>query len=357
LCLARAKGSLVFECLLELDHAQLLEQRGASGRAESLLANLHDLLAQQQPLAEPLMGRIALHRGRLNLCQGQDAQAAAYFENGLQVCLRNHDKRALYGFLGLAQLAANRLDYAQAFDLLRDAERVMQQRQIPDTVYRSALLHLSCHFWLQQGRAELAHEALIRVLRHYHGPHARQAPPATLELIPGLEYLQVLAEVNLGQAQTPLARLETQLQWARQRGMSRLQAQLHLASAEVAWLTGDAVMARQSLLEGLVLVERCNFQQTLRDLQLRQPRLPEAIGCTVSVGCPGPTASAQNKLSQREIEVLKLVAQGNSNQQIADQLFISLHTVKTHARRINGKLGVERRTQAVARAKVLGLVV
>lgn len=357
LCLARAKGSLVFECLLELDHAQLLEQRGASGRAESLLANLHVLLAQQQPLAEPLMGRIALHRGRLNLCQGQDAQAAAYFENGLQVCLRNHDKRALYGFLGLAQLAANRLDYAQAFDLLRDAERVMQQRQIPDTVYRSALLHLSCHFWLQQGRAELAHEALIRVLRHYHGPHARQAPPATLELIPGLEYLQVLAEVNLGQAQTPLARLETQLQWARQRGMSRLQAQLHLASAEVAWLTGDAVMARQSLLEGLVLVERCNFQQTLRDLQLRQPRLPEAIGCTVSVSCPGPTASAQNKLSQREIEVLKLVAQGNSNQQIADQLFISLHTVKTHARRINGKLGVERRTQAVARAKVLGLVV
>jgi ATP/maltotriose-dependent transcriptional regulator MalT len=63
LCLARAKGSLVFECLLELDHAQLLEQRGASGRAESLLANLHVLLAQQQPLAEPLMGRIALHRG------------------------------------------------------------------------------------------------------------------------------------------------------------------------------------------------------------------------------------------------------------------------------------------------------
>ncbi|MCZ3030492.1 LuxR C-terminal-related transcriptional regulator, partial [Acinetobacter baumannii] len=46
-----------------------------------------------------------------------------------------------------------------------------------------------------------------------------------------------------------------------------------------------------------------------------------------------------------------------SNLEIADRLFISLHTVKTHARRIHSKLGVERRTQAVAKAKTLGLMV
>ncbi|MHC8301692.1 LuxR C-terminal-related transcriptional regulator [Pseudomonas sp. ZS1P83] len=357
LCLARAQGSLVFEGLLELDHAQLLEQRGAPGRAELVLANMHGLLVQQQPLAQPLLGRIALHRGRLCLCQGRDAQAAEYFESGLQICLRSQDKRVLYGFLGLAQLAANRLDYAQAFVLLRDAERLMQQRRIPDTVYRGLLLHVSSHFWLQQGRPQLAHEALTRVLRHYHGPHARQAPPATLELIPGLEYLLVLTEVYLKQAQTPVQQLESRLQWARQRGMSGLEAQLHLALAEVAWLRGDTPMARQALQQGLALIERCNLQQTLRDLQLRQPRLPDAIGRAESGHSPQPMASLQNRLSQREIEVLELVALGNSNQQIADQLFISLHTVKTHARRINGKLGVERRTQAVAKAKVLGLVV
>ncbi|TWC59294.1 ATP/maltotriose-dependent transcriptional regulator MalT [Pseudomonas sp. SJZ080] len=357
LCLARAQGSLVFEGLLELDHAQLLEQRGASGRAEHLLANMHDLLVQRQPLAEPLLGRIALRRGRLSLSQGQDAHAAEYFESGLQIGLRSQDKRVLYGFLGLAQLAANRLDYAQAFVLLRDAERLMQQRRIPDTVYRGALLHISCHFWLQQGRPELAHEALTRVLRHYHGPLARQAPPATLELIPSLEYLLVLTDVYQGQAQSPVQRLECQLQSARQRGMSGLQAQLHLALAEVAWLTGDMLIARQSLQEGVALIERCNLRQTLRDLQLRQPRLPEAIGRAEPGHPPESGPSLQNRLSQREIEVLELVALGNSNQQIADQLFISLHTVKTHARRINGKLGVERRTQAVAKAKVLGLVV
>jgi ATP/maltotriose-dependent transcriptional regulator MalT len=317
---------------------------------------MHSLLCQQRANAEPLLGRIALRRGRLNLSMGRAQQAATYFESGLQICLRSQDKRALYGFLGLAQLAANRLDYAQAFDLLRDAERMMQQRRIPETVYRSVLLHTSIQFWLQQGRAPLAHEALIRVLRHYQGPCARQAPPATLELIDGLEYLRVLAEVYLGQAQTPLEQLEAQLQRARQRGMLSLQAQLQLALAEVAWLKGEPDVARQSLAQGLALVERCNLQQALRDLQLRQPQLPQAIGLTESRDEHQVSAAADNPLSQREIQVLRLVAHGNSNQQIADLLFISLHTVKTHARRINGKLNVERRTQAVAKAKALGIV-
>ena len=76
----------------------------------------------------------------------------------------------------------------------------------------------------------------------------------------------------------------------------------------------------------------------------------------------GQAGSAQDQaapaseplLSKRELAVLGLIAQGHSNQQIADSLFISLHTVKTHARRINAKLGVQRRTQAVARAKAEG---
>ncbi|HXQ99495.1 MAG TPA: LuxR C-terminal-related transcriptional regulator, partial [Pseudomonas sp.] len=63
-----------------------------------------------------------------------------------------------------------------------------------------------------------------------------------------------------------------------------------------------------------------------------------------------------DSLSARELGVLQLIAQGCSNQEISERLFISLHTVKTHASHINSKLGVERRTQAVARAQELGLL-
>ena len=60
--------------------------------------------------------------------------------------------------------------------------------------------------------------------------------------------------------------------------MPALEAELQLALAEVAWLTGESDSARQSMHGGLALVERCHVQQALRDLQLRQPRLLQAIG-------------------------------------------------------------------------------
>jgi NarL family two-component system response regulator LiaR len=61
-------------------------------------------------------------------------------------------------------------------------------------------------------------------------------------------------------------------------------------------------------------------------------------------------------ISKREYEVLELMAQGLSNQEIADKLFVSLNTIKTHSSNLFVKLDARRRTQAVRRAKELGLL-
>ena len=61
-------------------------------------------------------------------------------------------------------------------------------------------------------------------------------------------------------------------------------------------------------------------------------------------------------ISKREYEVLELMAQGLSNQEIADKLFVSLNTIKTHSSNIFMKLDARRRTQAIHRAKELGLL-
>lgn len=61
-------------------------------------------------------------------------------------------------------------------------------------------------------------------------------------------------------------------------------------------------------------------------------------------------------ISPRELDTLRLIAQDLTNQEIADKLFISLNTVKTHLKNINLKLDVENRTKAVAKAKELGLI-
>ena len=69
-----------------------------------------------------------------------------------------------------------------------------------------------------------------------------------------------------------------------------------------------------------------------------------------------PAQPLLEPLSQRELEVLHLMAQGLSNQEMSERLFLALDTVKGHNRKIFGKLQVQRRTEAVARARELGLL-
>lgn len=61
-------------------------------------------------------------------------------------------------------------------------------------------------------------------------------------------------------------------------------------------------------------------------------------------------------LSAREIEILRLLAEGLSNQELADRLFVSLSTVKWHTSNVYGKLGVKSRVSAVSKARALGLI-
>ncbi len=61
-------------------------------------------------------------------------------------------------------------------------------------------------------------------------------------------------------------------------------------------------------------------------------------------------------ITRRELEILELIAQGLSNREIADKLFVSENTVKTHSSRVFDKLGARRRTQAVQIGKEFGLL-
>lgn len=65
---------------------------------------------------------------------------------------------------------------------------------------------------------------------------------------------------------------------------------------------------------------------------------------------------SQLELSKRELEILGLMAQGHSNEEIAAKIFVSLSTVKTHNQNLYVKLDVKRRTQAIEKAKRLNLI-
>ncbi len=97
-------------------------------------------------------------------------------------------------------------------------------------------------------------------------------------------------------------------------------------------------------------------------LKLSSPKVKTVI-IEKEVLVPSPQNFVRNEkqilesgLSNREMEVLDLMAKGLSNQEIADKLFVSINTVKTHNSNILLKLDVKRRTQAVEKAKRLSLI-
>lgn len=93
-------------------------------------------------------------------------------------------------------------------------------------------------------------------------------------------------------------------------------------------------------------------------------RLLAAFPVTEPEPEPVPSAESQHSanaeliepLSERELEVLHLIADGLTNSEIATRLFLTVNTVKAHNHNIYGKLGVNTRTKAVATARGLGLL-
>jgi DNA-binding CsgD family transcriptional regulator len=71
---------------------------------------------------------------------------------------------------------------------------------------------------------------------------------------------------------------------------------------------------------------------------------------------PDETKREDLGITRREFEILELIAQGMSNREIAEKLYVSENTIKTHSSRVFDKLGAKRRTQAVQLGKELGLL-
>ena len=96
---------------------------------------------------------------------------------------------------------------------------------------------------------------------------------------------------------------------------------------------------------------------------LRRPAAPPAQALTPAPTAPAAAALAEpaapllvEPLSSRELEVLRLIDQGLSNQEIAGRLVVAPSTVKTHINNLYGKLGVQTRVQAIRQARELGLL-
>ncbi len=130
---------------------------------------------------------------------------------------------------------------------------------------------------------------------------------------------------------------------------------------------GDSAGALEVLTWALTLAQPEGYVRTFVDLGEPMRRLLERVTSIPDYTARLLTADAAPQerpiqdgliepLSDRELDVLALMAEGLTNQEIADRLFISINTVKTHAKSLYGKLSVRNRAQATLRARELSLI-
>jgi len=122
---------------------------------------------------------------------------------------------------------------------------------------------------------------------------------------------------------------------------------VYVTLAELQAESGSFDLARKNLENGRRLGEQIKSQQILQ--------IADRVAAKLGSATPQPQPLVE-PLSQRELEVLNLIAQGLSNREIGKQLYLALDTVKGHNRRIFGKLGVKNRAQAVNKAISLKII-
>ncbi|MHA6492735.1 LuxR C-terminal-related transcriptional regulator [Pseudomonas borbori] len=371
--LAQRIGNPLFEALAHYDRARALQCRGEILRAcDEVQHGLERLRGLPQQRVYAARARLTLYDGHLLCLRLRTKEARQRLRAGIAEARACRDISVLIGHCVLASMEGRDGNTAEAFAQLGEAERLMHIWDVPPVYYLAMITVVKCELWLVQGQIELAGLWLDRLVETYGGEQPATAP----EFHP-----QLPLHIELHRA--ALARLQGQLGEAER----RLRALIQRAPIVGGQLIGFFAQAQLTLLLLATDREREAQQQLATALQTsaggallpfyevlaHQPewlreQLQGRSDCVISralkselppariqVGAPGNGAAAET-LSSRELAVLQLIAQGCSNQQISERLFISLHTVKTHARHINSKLGVERRTQAVACAKALGLL-
>ena len=282
--------------------------------------------------------------------------ARQHAEQSIQLAgqIADTDRPVAYEVL-LARLALARGDAASAAAILAEADRAARQHdfvlQVPEVAAARVLALLRLGDVAAAARVAQAHDLPLSQAR----VHLAQGDPAAA--------LAVLE---------PCRRRMREKAWADQELMS-------LVLLAVAFdAGGERARAVELLDEALTLAEPGGLIRIFLDEGAPMARLLyEALSHGVHPGyvrqllaafpaaepgqaTPSRAAAAgirlAEPLSARELEVLSLIAEGLTNQEIAVRLYLSLHTVKSHARSIYAKLGVSSRTQAVARGRALGLL-
>lgn len=288
-------------------------------------------------------------------------------------------ERLISCHLILARIAFCRGDIDQAFEHLIQLEYIGQNRQLPRLVAsarleRSRLLLLQGNSLGSRVELERANDEAVWAWVRKHR-----------QVVHDLDYVELAQmrwELTFGDAAAAVPRLLDAFREARQRGLGRRALKLDVLRTLAIAKAGDLATATSQMSKLLLISCQEGYVRLILDEGAAAAQLIQRVHTTLSASdaprsdpifvdyvqrlfklC-GPVDIEDDAggphlveaLSRKEVRVLQLVAEGYSNSAMAEKLFVSDSTVRTHLRNISAKLQAQNRTQAVAIARRLKLI-
>lgn len=347
----QASGNVIFTIMATIGLGSLQQSDNQLYLAAQTFQRVLDIFGDQ-PL--PVTGEVHHGLAQIYYEWNDIDRAFEHAQQSVQLAQPVEGSRIIFYKTFLARLTLARGDVAEAVNILATVDRFVRQQK---------LMHLM---------PEVAATQVLTLL--YQGNLTAATHLVETHNLPLSQARVQLAQGDPSAALAVLEPFREQME-AREWHDERLKAMVLQAVA--LHMDGDTDVAVQVLSDALAMAAAGGFIRIFVDEGRPMTELlpevaahgimPDYIeklleafddeGLTREEASYRPTTQPLiEPLSERELEVLHLVAQGLSNREISDRLFLALSTVKGHNQRIFGKLAVQRRTEAVARARELGLL-
>jgi LuxR family maltose regulon positive regulatory protein len=359
-------GNVMIAVTALCHRAELHLLQGELRAARQVCEQALELAADDDGAPLPIAGMALIGLGELTRETDELDRAARLLEEGIELSKQWGEIGTLDGYIALARVQQAQGDSERAGQTMAGAERFARRFDATDLDDRFVAAH-QARLWVMQG-----HLAQAGRWADEHGlsveaddREVEKAEVYTSRYVREVE-CSVLARllIRRGQLQEALivlerllSPLEKQGQWTTAMEIQVLRALALQAldrKAEAVTILGQA-LARAAP-EGYVRLFADEGEPLVPLLREAAARgiTPEYVGRLLDAIEEPALAAGTSRLveppSERELEVLRLIAAGLSNQEIADELVVALSTVKWHINNLYGKLGVSSRTQAVARA-------